>query len=131
MLLVANDLQLPQTTEGRTMKVTNSKRIEYIKRRLATEPKAATRALFIIYGHQTSDEQKSHSVIMYNGVGFTSNDANILTNLVKSWQKWGRWTKKQESALLKIMPKYARQIIATSCNIEKLDRMIMAEAIAN
>lgn len=107
--------------------VTKKQRVEYLKRRLSTEIKAATRALFRIYESQTESEKTSRSVTVYNEVGFTPYDAGILTGLVKAWQKWGRFTDRQEAALLKIMPKYAGQLLKTKCDIEKLDRMILAE----
>ena len=119
------------------MKITNKKRIEFMKSKLSNDCVWAVKAMLRIYENQTSDEQINENVTHKNDVGFTSFDAEIMTSFVKRYQsnsesKFPRpiaqlYTMKQLMVIMKIMPKYAGQLLRTKTDIEKLDKMIEAQ----
>ena len=108
----------------------NKQRTDYLKKLINTNWKAAVRALFRIYENQTESEKLTRSVIKHNGIGFASIDAKFLTGLVRHWEAKGFFTENQKATLMKIMPKYAGQLLKTKCDLEKLDRMIKRDEVA-
>lgn len=71
----------------------------------------AEKALLRIYDNQTADEKSSASVKYYNNVGFTCIDANILTGFAKQLKYKGFLSAKQHNILVRLMPKYAKQLV--------------------
>lgn len=78
---------------------------------LATSPKWALRALTIVYGFQTEDEQHSGETTVSNGMGFSGMDANILSSFAQQIEKGRILSEKQMAILFKKMPRYWKQIM--------------------
>lgn len=97
----------------REKKVTKKMKDEYIRRKLAFNPKAAQKALLMIYGSQTPMERAFRGQILEekNGSGFTAFDSEILSSLAEQLQHKGWLSERQNLLLLRKMPRYARQII--------------------
>ena len=76
-------------------------------------PKAAQKALLMIYGRQTPMERAFRGQMLQetNGSGFTAFDSEILSSLAEQLQHKGWLTERQDRVLLKTMPRYARQIL--------------------
>ena len=106
---------MEETTK--TVKISNAKRIKWLKHAISVNWKVATRALFHIYAEQTQEEKNTRSTIKHNGVGFNGHDANTMTGFVKHWQEKGYFSNNQKDLLMKVMPKYAEQLL----NSGKLD----------
>lgn len=75
---------------------------------------AALRALMAIYNNQTSEEQKTESLTVRNGVGFTGMDTKFLTSLAKQYLANGKLSVTQMKYLLKKIQKYAGQLVESS-----------------
>jgi len=86
-------------------------RIAFLKRKLATDARWATQAVARIFEYQTADEQATDTTRIWNGVGFTGADAEILSSFAKQINE-NRFagSPKQMSILFKKMPKYAKQL---------------------
>ena len=83
-----------------------------IQRLIDEDDRAVGRALMVVYGNQTYDEQESHATKHSNGMGFTGRDADWLTDIAKKWQRWGRWaSEKQCNAVRLAIKKYWRQML--------------------
>jgi hypothetical protein len=88
---------------------------------------AVARALLVIYANQTADEQASYSTHHNNGVGFTGNDAEWLTDIAVKWQKWGRWaSQRQCNAVRKAIRKYHRQLLQHMLDTQPGARLVDA-----
>lgn len=83
---------------------------EFLKHKLGTDKDWARRALVRIYSCQTEEEQQAETNYVYNGVGFTGFDAEILSSFAKQLAEHNRLSRKQDKVLLKRMPKYWKQI---------------------
>lgn len=78
----------------------------------ARNPQAVARALLVVYSNQTADEQTDKTTRHINGKGFTSHDAEWLTDIAKKWNVYGRWaSEKQLAAVRRAIAKYHRQIL--------------------
>lgn len=86
-------------------------RIRAARTRIQNSHKSAQKALLTIYENQTSDERSYGATAYKNKVGFTGLDAPFLTSLARQLLDRGRLTDKQNRALQKTMPKYAKQIV--------------------
>ena len=85
--------------------------LSFLKMKLATDDVWAVKALGRIYAAQTSDEIRQEATNHNNGIGFTGTDAQILTGIYKSYERYGRrMTPKMMSLVHKKMPKYAGQL---------------------
>jgi len=81
-----------------------------IKEKLATNPKWIEKAIVTIFRFQTPSEAANGESKIYNGVGFSSYDAPILTSFAE-WLTAGlHLSSKQIRIAGKIMPKYWKQI---------------------
>jgi hypothetical protein len=98
-----------------TMKVLINDKVwdkEAVQALIDRNDQAVARALLVIYQNQTDDEQASFSTRHQNGVGFTGNDAEWLTDIAVKWKKWGRWASpKQCNAVRRAIRKYHRQLL--------------------
>lgn len=72
---------------------------------------AVYRAMLRIYDKQTADEQQYQDTHIYNSVGFTGTDANIMSSFTEAYQKYGRLTTKQMAIARKKMKKYWKQLL--------------------
>ena len=90
----------------------------------------AQKALLRIYENQTTEEKASQSTIKYNGVGFTGQDATILSSFAEQFKKYGRLSDKQNAILLKKIGKYAGQLVNMSIK-NKLIVKVGKEYIVN
>lgn len=106
------------------MKITKKQRTEFVKNKLATNEKWALHALQEIFKLQTNDEQEDGYTRYHNNVGFTGNDAEILTSFARFYNKAGFLTGKQMALLYKRIKKYHRQVIMLS-DKDRLDGMII------
>lgn len=97
-----------------------------MRQKLATSERWATRAMRIIFEHQTADEQDAEVTSHSNGVGFNGSDAELLSSYAKQLEKRGFLTPNQLVYVFKKMPKYAGQVINNS-DEAKLDAIIERE----
>lgn len=81
-----------------------------IRAKITSNTDAAAKAMLKIYANQTSDEQNSESTVYHNNVGFTGNDAEILSSFSKQFQQRGFLSPKQNAILMKKIGKYAGQL---------------------
>ena len=92
-------------------KVTKEQIKNFVKEQLATNNVWALRALEVVYGNQTKDEQIYEQTAHNNLIGFTGADAYILTNFYKFYKKYGKLSEKQMFVLHKKIKKYHKQVI--------------------
>ena len=71
---------------------------------------AVKRAIVVIYGFQTEDEQDADDVRYKNCVGFNAFDAPICSSFARQIQDGKYFSYKQLQAARKIMRKYAQQL---------------------
>lgn len=81
-----------------------------IRAKITSNSDAAAKAMLKIYANQTSDEQNSESTVYHNNIGFTGNDAEILSSFSKQFQQRGFLSPKQNAILMKKIGKYAGQL---------------------
>lgn len=109
------------------MKAADRARVQYIRTRLATDPRWARAALLRIYANQTASEQAAGMTSQHNGIGFTGFDGRFLSSLAERVQRSDRpLSVKQTAVLHKMMPKYAKQLLRMS-DIESLDQIMRRE----
>ena len=95
--------------------------IFYIKHKLGTDKRWCLRALQRIYENQTFDEQIQNVTKEFNKIGFSSNDAEIISDIWKFYNERNFLTQKQLNVCFRIMPKYAKQIIERVPTFRKED----------
>ncbi len=78
---------------------------------LDTNDVAVIRAMKQIYAKQTEDEQKYQDTHLYNSVGFTGVDANIMSSFTEYYEKYGKLSPKQMVIARKKMKKYWKQLL--------------------
>jgi hypothetical protein len=101
--------------------------------RLITSDARATRlALTTLYAHQTADEQSSGLTRHRNAMGFNATDAEFLSSLARQCEAGHRLTSRQLTAARRLLPKYARQLLAGAVNWDELagGEMRSMEALA-
>ncbi|QIG70798.1 hypothetical protein EVB91_247 [Rhizobium phage RHph_I1_18] len=72
---------------------------EQVVQLLLTRDAAVERALVVLYGYQTADEQKSDMTSHENGQGFTGADAEYLSKMAKLVIRGVKLTPKQLEAI--------------------------------
>lgn len=95
---------------------------DWIKSADVTNPgvrKGLVRALGYVYANQTADEKATGTTRVLNGMGFNGRDAEFLTSIYQNSQKYGNVTIGQAKCLVKVLPKYARQIAEGSASGRK------------
>ena len=97
--------------------------IAYLKYKLSTDKRWCLRALEVIFDKQTEEEKRDNVTKSFNRMGFTSFDAEILTNICLFYLKNGFISNKQLAICLKVMPKYAKQLLNYT-NINDLERIM-------
>ena len=91
-------------------KVTKGALMGFLKEKLTHDKTWAIRALERIFANQTTGEVSSKETYHANGVGFTVQDARILTSLSEFYKNRGFLTEKQMNLLYAKMGKYAGQL---------------------
>lgn len=92
---------------------TKKDRIAYLKEMLATNANWAKAGCARIFEYQTADEQRSEETRLWNGVGFSGADANILSSFAKKINAGTFYgSDRQMEILFRKMPKYAKQLDA-------------------
>ena len=100
----------PRGDDEMTKKITKGALMGYLRKMLTTNKIWAIRALERVFANQTSGEVSSKETYHANGVGFTVQDARILTSLSEFYKTRGFLTEKQMNLLYAKMGKYAGQI---------------------
>lgn len=101
-------------TSTSTPKVTKGAIKAFVKSKLGTSDNWAKTALLRIYDYQTNEEQQVGYTKVYNGVGFTGCDGEILSSFAQQLQTKGYLSPKQTILVKRKMPKYWSQIIGLS-----------------
>lgn len=100
-----------------------AQRQEWLRQKLATDPSWAVRALKALYKQQTDAEKQDASTHDENGVGFSGNDAEILSSFasrVIAWEETAPANRlytsplspRQMEVLLKRIKRYAGQLLS-------------------
>ena len=96
----------------------------FVANKLGTDAQWASRAITILYGFQTADEQEAGSTKEHNGAGFNGTDAFILSSFAQQVAKGRTLSAKQLAIAFKKLPKYSRQVIG-AIQPEKLDAILI------
>ena len=94
--------------------VTKTGELDFIRKKLATDTKWATRGLLVIYNRQTEDEQRVDETKHHNNIGFTGYDAPLLSSFAKQYMQRKWLSFKQVTILKKRISKYCQQIYELS-----------------
>jgi len=84
---------------------------EAIRELLMSNDNAVYAGMLRIYDRQTSAEQASQQTSIFNSVGFTGCDAEIMSSFTVNYKKFGKLTEKQMVIARKKMVKYWRQLL--------------------
>lgn len=103
-----------------TQYTTQAQLISALRTQLSTNERQALKALVRLYDRQTRDEQEMEQTNHSNGKGFTGCDAKILTSLAKQYVAKKFLTPNQMVVLMRIIPKYARQLVLNSIDTGKI-----------
>jgi hypothetical protein len=109
---------------------TDKQRVQFLKDRLATNPRWILKGLYTVYLRQTETEKVTGATIEHNNVGFSSADSDILTSFAQQMVRRGFtiiklkeysdletfFSPKQVDILTARLPKYARQLMKISKN---------------
>ena len=95
--------------------------LETFKEQFSTRPAQAIKALLFVYDKQTEDEKAMKETMHDNGVGF-NNDAKLLSSLAEQYRAKGYLSEKQLNLVMKIIPKYAHQIMNHSLATGKIKK---------
>jgi len=87
--------------------------------------------LNVVDRNQTEDERQAGQTTESNGLGFNSTDAPFGTSLARQLRTNGRLTDKQMTALIKMIRKYSRQILAQANALEKLKHSELGQTMHN
>ena len=83
---------------------------EEIRTMLDENNRAALRGLAVIHSLQTESEKASRSAQIWNGVGWSGVDAEIMTNLYEWHERYGRFSQKQWALVHRKIRRYAGQL---------------------
>lgn len=87
---------------------------EALRNQLATRPQQALKGLLRIYEYQTSQEKVAGETLEYNNVGFSGCDSKILSSMAEQFLSRGTLSEKQMKVVMRIIPRYAGQLIKIS-----------------
>lgn len=99
---------------------TQSQLVAALREQLSTNPNQATKALIFLFNRQTEEERELETTAFFNRVGFNGRDARFLTSLAKQFLKTGSLSHSQMTYLMKLIPKYAGQIVKHSLETGKI-----------
>ena len=106
------------------MKTTKRNIDAFVRAKLETDPKWATKALVKIFKeNQTAQEQSIDQTVEDNGIGFSGVDATFLSSLAKQFIEKGYLSPKQMLFVHAKIRKYASQVIKFS-DSAKLEEMV-------
>jgi hypothetical protein len=88
--------------------------LQGLRYQLAHDTEKAKKALILIYNNQTQAEQSALQTVEFNGVGFTSLDAEILSSISAFYLNHKFVTPRQLAIVKRLVPKYAGQVLASS-----------------
>lgn len=114
---------------------THKELVELMRKQITTSPKKAIAALLRIYENQRVDEKSYHSVYYKNGIGFKPQDVKVLSSMAeqaihnKKMGKENLLTEKQVNWLLKLIAKYAGQLVEGSIAEGKILKLKKGEYI--
>ena len=89
---------------------TKAETIQHWRDMIANNQAWAGRALIRIAAEQTASERAEGVTALDNGVGFSANDAFILTSFADQLEARGTLSPKQWALVHKRMPRYAAQL---------------------
>ena len=92
---------------------------DHIQHILMTSDKALERGLLQIYSRQTADEQRSKETKEDNGVGFSGQDGEFLSDVASRVLKGQRLTENQIRIVRPKMLKYWRQLLEVAATSAK------------
>lgn len=116
---------------------THKELVELMRKQITTSPKKAIAALLRIYENQRVDEKSYRSVYYKNGIGFKPQDVKVLSSMAeqaihnKKMGKENLLTEKQVNWLLKLIAKYAGQLVEGSIAEGKILKLKKGEYIVN
>jgi hypothetical protein len=93
---------------------TKTERVAYIRAALSTDYGWASKGLLRIYDNQTADEKAVQETRVWNNIGFTGADANLLSSFAEQIRSGRSMSPKQVGLIFKKMPKYAKQLESVS-----------------
>lgn len=96
----------------------------FVAHKLGTDAQWASRAITVLYGFQTADEQEAGSTKEHNGAGFNGTDAFILSSFAEQVAKGRTLSAKQLAIAYRKLPKYQRQVVG-AIQPEKLDAILI------
>jgi exopolyphosphatase/pppGpp-phosphohydrolase len=96
---------------------TVSEIVASLRSQLGKSPKQALKALVILFNRQTEDEKAMELTRHANNVGFNHNDSKILTSIAKQYLKGYTLSDKQMAVLMRLVPKYARQLVLRAIDL--------------
>ena len=96
----------------------------FVSHKLGTDAQWASRAITVLYGFQTADEQEAGSTREHNGAGFNGTDAFILSSFAQQVAKGRTLSAKQLAIAFRKLPKYQRQVVS-AIQPEKLDAILI------
>lgn len=81
-----------------------------IREVLDSSHRAALRGLTVIHSLQTESEKATGTAQVWNGVGWSGVDAEIMTNLYEWYERNGRFSRKQWNLVHRKIRRYAGQL---------------------
>lgn len=94
--------------------------VKTLKEQLSSKIDRAIHGLMVLYDFQTTDEQSIKRTKHQNGVGFSAYDSEFLSSLAQQYKERKSLSSSQQRALMRIMPKYAAQLIEYSLSLGKI-----------
>ena len=91
-----------------------------LRDQLSTNSSQALKALVVLFNRQTEDEKAEEHTRHFNEVGFNHNDAKFLTSVAKQYLNSGHLTPNQIEWVMKLVPKYAGQLVRNSISSGKI-----------
>ena len=107
-------------------KVTKKSKLEFLERKLSSDKRWCLQGLRRILALQTDEEKNTRRTVELNGRGFSKVHADIVCGLLKAFDDKEFLTVKQWNTLLKIAPRYRRQILELS-DQDKLIKLVRDE----
>lgn len=116
---------------------THKELVELMRKQITISPNKAIAALLRIYENQRPDEQGYRTVYYHNGIGFKPQDVRVLSSMAeqairnKKMEKENLLTEKQINWLLKLIGKYAGQLVEGSIAEGKIVKLQKGKFIVN
>lgn len=105
------------------MDITNKKQlVTMLKQQISTSDRQALKALVTVYKNQTATEKAAKQTQVWNNVGFSGIDANILSSIASYYLTWNKVSDKQLAIVKRLMPRYANQLVNQSLESGKIKK---------